>query len=740
MKWSKITKGEKRLNSIRDFKISGIQESIFNGEYDDAIDMIKKKYASKDLTADEQLKLIILDSNIKYRQGRYKEALILAEEALEKCHNHKDFLLETDALIEVASSLYRLGRFNESLVLVELGEKILQKHTNVETLQSNSRKGRLINTKAYIYLYTGQIDQALKFYLKNIPFLEKNANKEHIATALINMGLIYRSKGNLDRALSYCEEGLKLREKIGNKQDVAIALNNFGLILQAKGEYDRALDCFRKSLTSFEYVNNKHLIAMSLNNIGLIFLEKSNFDNAFRNFKKALFFFTEIGNKYNIASATNNLGIISHQKGDFNQALEYMKQSLEAIKEIGNEELTAYSLYNIGCIYHQKRNLPLSLDYLKQSLLIREKLDNKISISEILFELIYVFVDMNSTNHARKYLKTLQEINAESKNKLINQLALVGEGLILKNSKRARDFGRAEELLEQVTNEEIIKLEVTILAMLNLCDILLKELTLSNENEIFNDFNTLVKRLYEIAKEQKSHWLQAETLWLKAKLKLVNMEPLEAQQLLTQAEQITKDKGLKRLAMKISSELDDILSQYDEKEMLTNKEVPLSQRMKSVNLEGIVKTISRMGDVDVSKKSIETPILLLIMTTDGLAIFSKQFTLDKLDDLQIGGFLSSMNNFLQRTIAPKGTIDRIKYLDHTLLFKSIENILFCYIFKGESYFAHEKINNFLKTFHDSSPIWQYINEFLQTGQQFNPEETLIINNLIDEIFLVNSLE
>lgn len=721
----------------RDFKTSEIKECIFNGQFDDAIDMIRINITNKDLAADEKLRLIILRSNIRYRQGRYKVALGLAEEALEKCQEYDDSLLETDALIEVASSLYRLGRFDESLVMVERGEKILQRYGKIDTLNSSLRKGGLINTKAYIYLYTGQIDQALKFYLKSIPILEKNANKQHIATAMINMGLIYRGKGNLNRALSYCEEGLKLREEIGNKQDVAVAMNNFGLVLFSKGEYDRALDFFNKSLVSFEYINNKHHIAMALNNIGLIFLEKSNFDKAYINFKKALFFFTEIGNKHNIATTTNNLGIIHHQKGDFNQALEYMNQSLEVFKDIGNEQLTAYLLYNIGSIYHQKRNLPLSLEFLKESLEIREQLNNEISISETLFELINVFVDMNSINQAKKYLKKLQEINKDNKNRLINQLTLVGEGLLLKNSKRARDLGKAEELLEQVANEEIIKVEVTILAMLNLCDLLLMELTLTNENEIFNEFNLLVKRLYQMAKEQKSHWLQAETLWLKAKLRLVNLKPLEAQQLLTQAEQITKERGLKRLAMKISSELDDILRHYNGKKKIANKAIPLSQRMKSANLEGLVKTMTRMGDVDVSIKNIETPILLLIMTTDGLAIFSKQFSSEKLDDLQIGGFLSSVNSFLQRTIDPMGTIDRINYLDYTLLFKSIENILFCYIFKGESYFALEKINNFLEAFHDSSPIWQYINEFLQTGQQLSPEETLVVDTLIDEIFHIN---
>jgi len=726
------------LNVPRDFKVSEIEKLVYKGLFDKAIDTISKKITNRDLTIDEKLRLLILNSNVTYRQGRYKDSLVLAEEALEKCQKYNDPLLETDALIEVASSLYRLGRFDESLAIVERGEEILQKHADVETLPGNSRMGGLINTKAYIYLYTGQIDQALKFYLKHIPILEKNANKEHIATALINMGLINKAKGNLKRALIYCEEGLKLREKIGNKQDIAVALNNVGLVLLSKGEYERALDYFSKGLKTFEYTNNKHHIAMSLNNIGLIFLEKSNFDNAFINFKKALLAFIEIGNKHNIATTTNNLGIICHQKGDFDQALEYMKQSLEVFKEIKNEQLTAYLLYNIGCIYHQKRNLPLSLEFLKESLEIKEKLNNKISISESLFELIYVFVDMNSINQAMKYLKKLQEINEENKNKLINQLTLVGEGLILKSSKRARDFGRAEELFEQVANDEIIKLEITILAMLNLGDLFLKELTLNNEEEIFNDFNSLVKRLYEIAKEQKSHWLQAETLWLKAKLRLVNLEPFEAQKLLTQAEQITKERGLKRLAMKISSELDDMLKQYDTKEKIAKKEISLSQRMKSVNLEGLVKTMTRMGDVDVSSNNMETPVLMLIMTTDGLAIFSKQFVSEKLDDLQIGGFLSSMNSFLQRTIAPLGTVDRIKYLNYTLLFKSIENVLLCYIFKGESYFALEKIDNFLKVFHDSSPIWQYINEFLQTGQQFNPEATSVVNNLIDEIFLASS--
>ena len=89
---------------------------------------------------------------------------------------------------------------------------------------------------------------------------------------------------------------------------------------------------------------------------------------------------------------------------------------------------------------------------------------------------------------------------------------------------------------EQVVEEEVAWHEIKVLALLNLCDLLLRELRISGDREILIEIQQHVHRLQEIAKTQYSHRVLAETYVLQAKLALIDLEVSRARQLLNQAQ------------------------------------------------------------------------------------------------------------------------------------------------------------------------------------------------------------
>jgi len=266
--------------------------------------------------------------------------------------------------------------------------------------------------------------------------------------------------------------------------------------------------------------------------------------------------------------------------------------------------------------------------------------------------------------------------------------------MILKTSKRRKNLAKAEEIMEKIVeegDEEIIDHDLTVEAILNLSELLLEELRSTGDEEILEGLENKVDKLLKIAKEQQSYSLLTETYLLKAQLALVRLDLKEARSLLTQAQVIAEEKGLERLARKISSEHDQLLHQLDQWEELIAKDASITERVKVANLEELMGWMARKKEI-VIKEQEDEPIMLLLVSEGGLPIYSKQFgTTEKLQDMLISGFLTSINSFVQEAFHVTGMIRRIMHDEYTLSFNLIEPILFCYVYEGQSYTAMKKL-------------------------------------------------
>ena len=146
----------------------------------------------------------------------------------------------------------------------------------------------------------------------------------------------------------------------------------------------------------------------------------------------------------------------------------------------------AESLESIGRIYAERDDFEKALKHLEKSLTIYEEVDNKLKVSSALFSLILVGLDRMPEQTAA-YFQRLQQLKDQEANKLVNQRYRVAEALVLKTSIRLRDKLIATELLKQIVAEEVVDHELTIIALLNLCDLLLNELRISGSPAILHD-------------------------------------------------------------------------------------------------------------------------------------------------------------------------------------------------------------------------------------------------------------
>ncbi|MCK4380817.1 MAG: tetratricopeptide repeat protein [Candidatus Lokiarchaeota archaeon] len=355
----------------------------------------------------------------------------------------------------------------------------------------------------------------------------------------------YNQNGDVNIALEHFYQSLTLREEVGDKEEIGISLQSIIFNLGAiKGETDDAL----------KYVERF-----------LALVEKN-----------------ELKNKFTIAYGLTNVQAVYDLRGDLDRSIKYYEQSLEVFKELNNKPQIAYGLLDLGEKYRMKGEDDRALEYGEQGLALFYELEMLIDCARAHGLLIQMLIGKGDLELARQHLDEIEQINNQSKDKKVNLWYLYYKALILKTSPRAKNRVEAEEILKEIIEEEN---EYLLDALLELCDLLLIELRMTNDLEVLEEIESFIARLLDESERMSSYTLLAETYFLKAKLALLTLDVKKARRFLTQAQQIAERWGFNLLATKISGEHDRLLNQQSMWENLKDSEISLTERIKLAGLD-----------------------------------------------------------------------------------------------------------------------------------------------------------
>lgn len=129
----------------------------------------------------------------------------------------------------------------------------------------------------------------------------------------------------------------------------------------------------------------------------------------------------------------------------------------------------------------------------------------------------------------------------------------------------------------------------------------------------------------------------------------------------------------------------------------------------------------------------EQPILLMIIAEGGVLIFSHPLSEEwKFDDDLFGGFLTAFNS-INDEIFSEG-LDRVKFGNHTVLIEPIESFSVCYLFKGQTYPAKQKLIKFIDRIKNDAATLMTLDKYNTTNRVVELIDVPFIKNLLIEIF------
>lgn len=591
-----------------------------------------------------------------------------------------------------------------------------------------------------IYLRLEKKEEFFEYAKKAFQISQGQKPSLQLLDVYINMAQASNWGGlEMDKALEFLENCEDLFKNLTQEPSIALDKRKAQIafiksqIYDFKNEYDRALKFAEKSLVLRENLNLKVEIIESLSQINGILYVKGDLNLAQEYAEKCLKYSKEIDYKEEILHCYTILGLVYSSKGEIKQGIEYHKQALTIAEEINRPYTIAVCCNNLGMNYHQQNEFDLAKAYFEKSFEFYKKAGSPgWTVTDCLFHLV---LENGDLVEAKKYLDRLKELKDKwHNNKNIEINYRIDKAILLKTNPRALNRGKAEEMLKQIIEEDITWYDIVIVALLNLCDLLLFDLHNTGLLEIIDELNFYIVKLIDIAEKSHSYLVLAETYLLQARLSTITLNLKETRLLLTKSQSIAERYGLSRLAIKISSEHDAFLKKQNVWENMNKDDVSLAERIELSGINQQMDTMLRKKEIEFPKVSDEDPVVIIIVSESGELIFSQSFT-EKwtFEDDMLGSFLSAINSFSDEMFSEG--LDRASFGQYSILMKSARPFLVCYLFKGQSYLAQHRIRYFVDSIQNDRLIWETINKFYLTSQEIQVKDIPRLEPLITEIFI-----
>ncbi len=288
--------------------------------------------------------------------------------------------------------------------------------------------------------------------------------------------------------------------------------------------------------------------------------------------------------------------IITAFKGDLYKCIKLNERALELAKDSDDKRLRITSLINLSEDYQVIGDYDKAMNLAKKAV----KVDYPPMLLRTIGYVIDIYLSKGDVSNAKDYFQQMEESRERDKSKKASLIFQYYKALMMKTSLRARDRIKAEDIFIEIADgkEDFI---LTANALINICDLLLIELTITNNSDIIDEITTYITKLLNFAEQNYTffiHYFLADTYLLNAKLQLLTFNIKKAKRFMTQAQQISSRTGYTELSKEITKEYDNLLNNEDLWKKLKEEDAPMADRVALARLheqiEGMIHKPSKM--------------------------------------------------------------------------------------------------------------------------------------------------
>ncbi|MFX0086591.1 MAG: tetratricopeptide repeat protein [Candidatus Hodarchaeota archaeon] len=494
----------------------------------------------------------------------------------------------------------------KALLFAGRGEFALALESELEgirILEESDERGFLtgfLHNAAYHYTILGKFKEAMKLLIRGLNISEELEYKWGLHYLLNTTGAIHDLKGDLDLALDFYQRSLEIAENLDLKREISWWAVTIGSIHLRKGSQELANDYFNRSLKAAEELGEQSNIAEIFRWIGIEYREVGELETALEYFNKSHGIFQEFDNKRGVVSTMIGMGLCANLKGEPAVAIRHHKKALALAEEIGENFNIGYARFTLGKNFQMTGDRKNALKQFVIALQLFRESKNNYQTAMVLFQLIILTLEMKQIQVANDYLEELNKLSGRMGHNVMKFRAKLGEVMIQKHSKDMLEIALSQRTVQELVTEEYLPQDLKQLALLNACELLLIELKFIEKPESLQNLREYISMLNEIAIQQNSKFLLAHTLILQSKLSLLDLDIEQAFNLLDQAANITREKGLKSLSNQVVNEQNSLKAEIDKWISITENKSPLVDRIEQARIKTYLEeAISLVASVGV---------------------------------------------------------------------------------------------------------------------------------------------
>ncbi len=547
------------------------------------------------------MRIGVLESQCLTGLGECDKAFETAQSVAEEGEKLPEFKTTViDALLEMAAASDRLFQID---MLFEACERAEHLRTTIPTDDESlleSIRANILHHKSFGFSNRGEFGRATECALESLTIRERLGNMPDIVSSLLRVAQL---RINVDRSqtLDYLEKAQKLNVDLDRKR-----YNIQGLMLRAwidrwEGNLDDAEEGFRQCIDLARQYDMGYFLVPALRSIAGVYAAMGDSRRAEKSYKECLTLSEKTGAGLFIAICSNNLGEIHRFRGDFDKALKGYERAMKINKSMGRMAGYITALLDYGLIQYAMGDLEEALRHVEEALAIaREQKDSRmLDVGACTWYAVVIMMDMGMVSKAQQHVEYLcQVMNEDAKDSIrefVDQLYRVSAAIVLKSSPVARNRTLARDHLTQVVEGKLIDYEVTSMAYLLFCDLLVEDLQLSGDRGLLDELKSLLTDFTETVVEQGKTSLHVEALLLQSKVALIELEAEEANRLLNLARYLADEGGFEKMAKLIVDEQDALLREWTIWDELGETKPAMTERAERVRIHEQIGNMIQQG-------------------------------------------------------------------------------------------------------------------------------------------------
>ncbi len=239
------------------------------------------------------------------------------------------------------------------------------------------------NLMANAYYYKGDLDTAIKYYLKVAAILENGGNPIHLGYLYSNIATLLGETNNDEKQLEYLKKAYKLLDENKDERFIATISSNLGLTYYHTKDTVNAIKWSEKALELSKLSND--LTGKTQAYLTLSFLQKD-LNKSLQYAEQAVQYSDELKDETHQATAYHRYADVLNQLGESDKALDYAEQAVSFAQKIGDNITLPRASFTAATIAYNLGLKAKAADYYRTYSIIKDSItpiENAREINEI---------------------------------------------------------------------------------------------------------------------------------------------------------------------------------------------------------------------------------------------------------------------------------------------------------------------------------------------------------------------